>query len=222
LGHFAKLLDPRIASAEALLTGEPPALYPGEEPGVTRAVQRRLLEFAHGRNCARTAMGMLNCAKMALPSQQDRTPLWPSGLVGSITHTDVLVAAAVARRSQGFEAIGIDLEPLAELPPALWGEVCNPSEQARLGTDGGITLGLAARLLFCMKEAAFKCQYPMSRTMLEFSDLAVAVDVPAGQFTATFLCAAPPFRVRDRLSGKFAVAADHIAGAVVINNKDIA
>ena len=77
------------------------------------------------------------------------------------------VAAAVARRDQGFAAIGIDLEPAAALPPDLWASVCAPEEQAKLAAVRGMTPGLAARLAFCMKEAAFKCQYALSRAMLD-------------------------------------------------------
>jgi 4'-phosphopantetheinyl transferase EntD len=217
--YFAALLDPRIAIAEAPLRGEPADLAANEALSVAHAVPRRRLEFATGRDCARRAMAALGHAKAPLPQGQDRMPIWPADLVGSITHTDAWAAAAVARRGEGFVAIGIDLEPADALPPDLWSSICTPQEQAKLAVIGGITPGLAARLAFSMKEAAFKCQYPLSGAMLEFADLAINVDGEAGTFTATYRKAASPFHVDDRLVGRFAISAGHIASAVVLTSE---
>ncbi len=221
MGFFAALLDPRIAVAEAPLRGEPPLLPAAEALSITNAVPRRRLEFATGRDCARQAMAALGHAKVPLPRGQDRVPIWPGDLVGNITHTDDWVAAAVARRDQSFAAIGIDLEPAAALPADLWASVCSPEEQAKLTVIPGMTPGLAARLAFCMKEAAFKCQYALSRAMLEFGDLATDVDAEAGTFAATYRKAVPPFRIHDRLVGRFAVSANHIASAVVLTSEQV-
>jgi len=72
-----------------------------------------------------------------------------------------------------------------------------------------------------MKEAAFKCQYALSRAMLEFSDLAIDVDADAGTFAATYRKVAPPFDIHDRLSGRFAIAAEHFASAVVLTSEQV-
>jgi 4'-phosphopantetheinyl transferase EntD len=161
-------------------------------------------------------MTSLGRANVSLPRGQDRMPIWPDDLVGSITHTNAWTAAAVARREQGFLAIGIDLEPAIALPSDLWTSICTPEEQATLTLSLGVTPGLAARLAFCMKEAAFKCQYPLSGAMLEFADLVLDVDGEGKAFCATYQKAAPPFRVHDRLVGRFAISAGHIASAVVV------
>lgn len=219
--YFAALLDPRIAIAEAPFGGEPVDLVGDEALSVAHAVPRRRLEFATGRDCARRAMAALGHAKAPLPQGQDRMPIWPADLVGSITHTDAWAAAAVARRGEGFVAIGIDLEPAEELAADLWASICTPQEQVRLTAIRGITPGLAARLVFCMKEAAFKCQYPLSGAMLEFSDLAINVDGEAGTFAATYQKAAPPFHAYDRLAGRFAISAGHIASAVVVTSEHV-
>jgi 4'-phosphopantetheinyl transferase EntD len=221
VGYFAMLLDPRIAVVEAPLSGEPPDLPADEAFSIAHAVPRRRLEFATGRDCARRAMAALGHARASIPRGLDRLPIWPDDLVGNITHTDDWVAAAVAQRDQGFVAIGIDLEPTAALPPDLWASVCGPEEQAKLAVIRGMTPGLAARLAFCMKEAAFKCQYALSRAMLEFADLAIDVDAEAGTFAATYRQAVPPFDIHDRLFGRFAIAADHIASAVVLTSEQV-
>jgi 4'-phosphopantetheinyl transferase EntD len=221
VGFFATLMDPRIAVAEAPLRGAPPVLPADEALSIANAVPRRRLEFATGRDCARRAMVALGHATASMPSRQDRVPIWPDGLVGNITHTDDWVAAAVARRDQGFAAIGIDLEPAAALPPDLWASICAPEEQAKLALIHGMTPGLAARLAFCMKEAAFKCQYAISCAMLDFADLAIDVDAETGTFAATYRQVVPPFGIHDRLCGRFAISAEHVASAVVLTSEQV-
>ena len=88
MGYFAMLLDPRIAVAEAALGDEPPDLPADEAISMVRAVPRRRVEFATGRLCARRAMAALGHARVSIPRAQDRVPIWPDGIVGSITHTD--------------------------------------------------------------------------------------------------------------------------------------
>jgi 4'-phosphopantetheinyl transferase EntD len=221
MGYFAMLLDLRIAVAEAPLRGELPDLPADEALSIAHAVPRRRLEFATGRDCARRAMAALGHARTSIPRGRDRVPIWPDGLVGSITHTDDWVAAAVARRDQGFVAIGIDLEPADELPPDLWALVCTPEEQAKLTVIRGMTPGRAARLVFCMKEASFKCQYTLSGAMLEFADLAIDVNAEAGTFAATYHKVVPPFDVHDQLVGRFAIFAAHMASAVVVTSEQV-
>jgi 4'-phosphopantetheinyl transferase EntD len=201
------------------LSSEPAGLMADEALSVAHAVPRRRLEFAMGRECARRAMATLGHAKVSLPRGQDRTPAWPSDLVGSITHTDSWAAAAVGRREDGFVAVGIDLELANELAADLWAPICTPEEQANLTVVGGLSPGLAARVLFCLKEAAFKCQFPLSGAMLEFADITIEADVEAGMFRATFQKAAAPFRADDRLVGRFAISGDHIASAVVVTSQ---
>lgn len=219
VGFFAALLDPRIAVVEAPLRGEPPVLLADEATSMANAVPRRRLEFAAGRDCARRAMAALGHAIASMPVGEDRVPIWPNDLVGNITHTDDWVAAAVARRDQGFAAIGIDLEPAAALPPDMWASICRPEELAKLAP--GMSPGLAARLVFSMKEAAFKCQYALSGSMLEFADLAIDVDASAGIFVASYREIVPPFDVHDRLIGRFAISAQYIASAVVLTEEQL-
>lgn len=223
MGIFAALLDPRIEIAEAPLSGDPEEfvdrLLGDEALCVARAVPKRRREFAIGRACARQAMAALGHERLPLPCGPDRMPIWPHDLVGSITHTDAWAAAAVARRDDGFVAVGIDLEPASELEPDLWASICSSAERAKFSVVAGMTPGLAAHVVFCLKEAAFKCQFPLSREMLEFCDLAVDVDAEAHTFSATFCRDAAPFREGDHLAGRFAISNNLIASAVVITSE---
>lgn len=221
MGYFATLLDPKIAVVETALRGEPPDLPADEAHSIARAVPRRRLEFANGRVCARRAMAALGHAPVSLPTRPDRVPDWPHGLVGSITHTRDWVATAVARRDQGFAAIGIDIEPTTALSPDLWASVCGSGELEKSAAICDVPPGLAAHIIFCMKEAAFKCQYGLSRAMLEFEDFVIDVDAEAGTFAASYCKVVPPFDMHHRLHGRFALTAEYIASAVVLTSEQV-
>jgi len=213
MGFFEGLLDGRIAAVEMPIDGTVSPLFAQETAQIAKAVPRRQAEFAAGRACAHRAMAELGHPKVPLLRGEDRAPVWPEGLTGSITHTDQWAVAAIGRRSHGIAAIGIDLEPAEPLPPDLWSSVCTDQERAQFS---GLPLGIAARLVFCMKEAAFKCQFPLSRTLLEFTDLQIVSGPEDGTFAAIFERDAYPFKQADRLEGRFSIRAGHVASAVIL------
>lgn len=215
MGYFAGVLDWPVAIAEAAIADETASLYPGERASLVAAVPRRRAEFSTGRKCARAAMQELGISAQPLLPQPDRTPLWPDGITGSITHTLQNCAAAVARHSDGIEAIGIDLEPATPLPEGLWENICSAQELAA-AEAAGYPASLASRLLFGAKEAAFKAQFLLSRTMLEFSDLELEFEPSASTYTAIFRRDVPRFANGARLGGRLRIAGGHIACAVVV------
>jgi 4'-phosphopantetheinyl transferase EntD len=72
------------------------ALFPEEEAMVARAVGKRRREFSTARACARDALVELGEPPQAIPTGPKGEPLWPPGVVGSITHCDGYRACAVA------------------------------------------------------------------------------------------------------------------------------
>jgi 4'-phosphopantetheinyl transferase EntD len=122
-----------VADATGPLPGE--ALLPEEEVLVARAVGQRRAEFTTVRTCARIALGRLGLPPAPLLSGPKREPLWPAGVVGSITHCDGYRAAAVARASE-VAAIGIDAEPHDPLPAGILDRVTLPAERAHPACTG--------------------------------------------------------------------------------------
>ena len=108
---------------------------------------------------------------MAAP---DRQPIWPAGVVGSITHTEGLCAAVVAERKL-LRGIGIDTEPACSVESALWPRILIRAELDWLASLERRDRAAAATLIFSAKEAAYKCQYPSTGERLSFSDLNVTV-----------------------------------------------
>lgn len=93
---LASLLPPEVAVEESFGDPEDAVLLPGEEAVVARAVEKRRLEYTTTRHLARTALGRLGLSPIAIGTGGNREPLWPAGIVGSMTHCRGYRAAAVA------------------------------------------------------------------------------------------------------------------------------
>ena len=104
---IAGLLPNHVAVAEGLIADWQPDLWPEETAYVANAVEKRRREFACGRHFVRSCLRALGRPDEPLPVRADRSPRWPDGLVGSITHTDTYCAAAVAR-ADDVDSIGIE------------------------------------------------------------------------------------------------------------------
>ena len=213
---LAGLLDSRFAVVEKPIGDFTAELDPEEQPYVARAVERRRLEFSTGRACARRALCRLGVSHAALPPGPDRMPIWPIGFIGSIAHTENFCAAAVGRCDDGLKSVGIDIEPAEPLPDDLLETVCQGAERDWIERAASGERGLLARAVFCAKECAFKCQFPVSQTMLDFDELTVSIDRAQGTFTATFCRDAAPFQRGALLRGHLRIGDRFIVSAMTI------
>ena len=185
------ILPAVAAVAEARDDGARADLFPEEEAVVARAVEKRRREFATGRACAHRALERLGLERAAIPSGDRGEPLWPAGVVGTITHCRDYRACAVARASD-LASVAIDAEPHATLPDGVIGEIARPEELAdlaRLARTGPARHW--DRLLFCAKEAVYKAWYPLAERRLGFADAAVSFDPERGDFSARLLVPGP-------------------------------
>ena len=131
----------------------------------------RRLHFAAGRYCATRAMTALDpaLAASAIERGVDGEPVWPAGIVGSITHSGAFVSAAAAR-AEDAAGVGIDTqelltkERLAHVSPVILAATeIERAERSTLGPSLWITVA------FCAKEALFKCLYPAVRRRFYYS-----------------------------------------------------
>lgn len=216
---FQRLVDVTPGCPVAVVVTDPRAEYPGAFPTeleeMPRAVEKRRREYVAGRVAAHRAMEKLGLSARPVLSNRSRAPSWPRGLTGSLTHNDTTCVAAVARASQ-VRSIGIDVEDESPLGPDLIATICTLEERAWLATQPEAARGHLAKLIFCAKEAVYKCQYPVSHRLLDFDAVLVTPDVDTGQFEATFLRDTGPFRVNHRLDGRFAMRDGQIHTAVVL------
>ena len=177
-----ELLPKSVVAVEAhgddVLRGAP--LYPEEEALVARAVSKRRTEFAAVRGCARRAMEKLGVPPQPVVTGQGGAPLWPAGLVGSMTHCAGYCAAALVRATD-LLSLGIDAEPHGPLPDNVGASVLLPAELDRLGGLAGQRPDVHwDRVMFSAKESVYKSWYPLTRTWLDFTEADITLRVEPG------------------------------------------
>jgi 4'-phosphopantetheinyl transferase EntD len=161
-------------------------MHPIEEQALgPRAVEGRRATFALGRAAAREALHELDGTDpVAIPRGEGGEPIWPEGIVGSISHSHE-VAMAIVARSSDYVGLGVDIEGLARGPsPRAARLICRPSEIEWVEPESG-TQRLA--LLFSAKEAVFKALYPIERVWLGFADAELTWLLDGGGFDARVL-----------------------------------
>ncbi|KAA8884884.1 4'-phosphopantetheinyl transferase superfamily protein [Nocardia colli] len=168
------ILPAGVASAELLEYPEDLKAHPAEEHLIAKAVEKRRRDFIGARHCARLALAELGEPPVAIGKGERGAPIWPRGIVGSMTHCDGYRAAALAHKLR-FRSVGIDAEPHATLPEGILDSVSLPPEREWLQATGS-ALHLD-RLLFCAKEATYKAWFPLTSRWLGFEDAHITFDI---------------------------------------------
>ena len=139
------------------------------------AIERRRASGA-ARRVARELMNSMGYAGIPILRSISGAPIWPAGVVGSIAHDDRIAVAAVGLR-RDLDAVGIDIEPAAPLPPDMLELTVTPRERRAIADNP-----LGAKLLFAIKEAVYKAAYPLDQEFLDFHDIKVDL---AGRLATT-------------------------------------
>lgn len=177
------IVSDRVATADAF--DDPPCtcLYPEEAARVANAVDKRRQEYTTVRHLARQAMVHLGVPAAAIVPGSRREPLWPAGVVGSLTHCVGYRAAALAS-AEHVTAVGIDAEPHMPLPDRLVRRLALPEELDLLADlEAGHPSVCWDRLLFSAKEAVYKAWFPLAQRWLDFDDATVTLDPGHRTFT---------------------------------------
>lgn len=183
---------PTGVAAEELFE-DPPGLepHPREAHLIEKAVDKRKREFTSARHCARLALGRLGLDPAPILRGDMGSPVWPNGVVGSLTHCDGYRAAAVSYALR-LRSVGIDAEPHEPLPDGVLDAVSIAAERDVLATrtDGEVHWD---KLLFCAKEATYKAWYPLTGRWLGFEDAHITFErrdgdgAPTGSFRSELL-----------------------------------
>ena len=194
------LLAPGIFGAEMEDVGQPIALHPQEEIFVARAGEKRRRDFALGRTCAHAALAQLGLEQAMIAKAEGGAPLWPAGILGSITHTKGYAAALVAEAGR-FRGLGLDAERVGGVTQDLWPRLFTPEECDHLMTLDHESRRFIATMAFSAKEAAYKA-WQMTGG-LKFRDIHIAPR--DGGFVAS--------RSGESLQGRFTIKGDLVLTA---------
>jgi enterobactin synthetase component D len=149
---------------------------------IQRSVAKRQAEFLAGRVCARAALQQLEGLSFVPEIGEDRAPVWPAHITGSITHSTGRAAAIVANKAH-WRGLGMDLENLLNVERAerLAGEILTPPELQRMAAGAKDQLAMLVTLTFSVKESLFKALYPIVQKRFYFEHAEVLEWTAAGQ-----------------------------------------
>ena len=187
LPRLANLFDhPSVVTQESSLQESGEGLHPEELAMMSGCVEKRRRELAASRQCARKALATLGISEFPLLLGPDRSPIWPPGVVGAITHTNGIpggyCGVALADR-RFFSGLGVDAEPRRPLPTDVWSTILDETEH--LTALAANEPGIQARLVFSAKETTYKALYPALKRFLEFSDVHIETHCDSRVFRAS-------------------------------------
>lgn len=204
LGPVTVRVGELSASVEAL---------PLEEREVSRGfAPKRQREFATGRTLARRALAAMGQPEVAIPIGPHRAPVWPEGVVGSISHTSELCAVVLASRLD-FSSVGLDLEHQDAADEETWSGILTASERQVVEARPAEERRRLATLLLSAKECFHKLQNPLTKVMLDFLEVEIelsqADELEAGGFRVRVEARAP-LLLPVRPEGRFFHARGHV------------
>lgn len=186
-------------------------LWPEERDAITRARERRALEFATGRKLARCAMAELGLNAGAIARAEDRSPIWPPWAMGSITHAGEVVVAAVTAAGR-LAGLGIDLEQYHRVQEPLYGKLFTAGEIASFADADPRLPGL----LFSAKEAAYKAVNPRVGRFIGFQEAEVDVRWQDRTLRVRYVGDYEPNRIMDEGTGHFCFFEEFVLTVFVI------
>ncbi len=160
-------------------------LSAAEFPVNPRAVQRRRDEVSTGRYYARLAQEFAGLSPVPIGRGEDRAPIWPHNLVGSISHNRSH-AVVVICDTQALVGLGVDIEDPQRVPEKVHRMIARPRELECCTEVFGRTQDALA-FLFSAKEAVYKAIYPVARNYIGFMEVEITIDAPNRTFTANYL-----------------------------------
>ena len=173
--------------------------------------QNRKREFIAGRFCAHEAMVLANVSPEHIQIGGKGEPIWPSNIVGSITHSHGYAAAAVARKSD-IVSLGLDAEIDEPLSSRVLRRISNVQEQEWVENVGGTLVQNPGKVLFSAKEATYKAWYPITQEWLGFKEVLINFHDQGNTFTVDIQKNGP---IRE-MHGKYTIRNDVIGTAIQV------
>lgn len=212
--RLARLLPRGVVAEEARPELALDALFPEEMAQIARAVDKRRAEYATARVLARRALGRLGAEAAPIVNDEERCPMWPRGVVGSITHTRDYCGVALALRGGAVESLGVDVERDEAVKEALYDKICSASELERLRRLAQHELGVLVRVVFSAKEAFYKAQFPVTRQYLGFHAADVVLHLEEERFEVALTREAGRFSAGARFEGRVSLGDGLIVSAL--------
>jgi len=143
---------------------------------VEGAVLKRQCEYLAGRYCARVCLQKLSQAQgftgsdMIVGTGKNREPLWPHGIIGSISHSNQFAITIVSHSASSYLGLGVDIEEQMkpDLALSLCDQIMSKREVSQFNGLSQMCFEDFVTLIFSAKEALFKALFPTLGVYLEF------------------------------------------------------
>lgn len=210
-------------------------LHPQERPYVSDAVPLRRAQFADARACARNALTDLtghDHAETIIGKGERGMPLFPHGVVGSLTHTTGFRAAVVAR-TDTLKSVGVDAEVAKPLPDGVADAVLTARDLDHIAAlrqrgqhhahqheeDPQLSPAenIVETVVFSAKEALYKSWFPLARVFLDFSQANIELHHD-GTFTAFVHHDAASGEVPRTIPGRWMVGSGYVVTSTWITS----
>ncbi|MGI9513198.1 MAG: 4'-phosphopantetheinyl transferase family protein [Anderseniella sp.] len=173
-----------VTSAVWVSHGDPSRLPSVERTAIENAEPGRAREFAAGRQAARQALARMGLDRVTVPRSPERCPIWPTGIIGSISHSHKVAGAAVTKDDR-LIGLGFDLEqPTVARPSDIVAKVMTIDEIRQFGCQDQKQLGSHLALVVSCKESVYKAVNPVIGEYFDFLDIEIELDKSSRTFVA--------------------------------------
>lgn len=187
-------------------------------PTVQRSAIKRKAEFLAGRLAVSHLISRrFNVQNSYVAIGDDRSPVWPTGLIGSISHTSNTAVCLLGLQSK-ISLLGVDIEDRmsSQTVDDIKGIVVSAKEERRCALCLSLALNDVIAIVFSAKESLFKSLYPKVLAYFDFF-AAELVSIDMHQQLIVFaltknLC--DEYREGDRFSCYFELRKAHILSYV--------
>lgn len=213
-GLLKSIVPPAVVVAELLSDGPFHEPYSCEIESLGRVSCGRRRHFEGGRHCSREALDRLGIEHTGVPIGHEGRPVWPQGVVGSITHRQAYSACAVALEDE-FYAVGIDAEPNVDLKPATIARVASSAELNQVAALSAANPEVQwTRLLFSAKEAGAKALAHLHERIPPLHSVVIDFEADGAVFAVGHPDTGPQARSRGQLEGRWTYSQGMIVTAV--------
>lgn len=189
-------------------------------PSLEKAIKKRRVEYICARYCAGKAISkIIPGYNEVITNKLDRSPKWPPGIIGSITHTKNFAAVAVGS-TNAIQGIGIDAEKIISLDT-----ISNIRKMIANGKEIQLASSFADErifytIVFSAKESIFKCIYPLVNKMFWYHDVSI---ININQDLKTFSGVlntdlSDKFHGGMQISGVYSIDSEYVHTGVVLSN----
>lgn len=176
-----------VTSAVLVSHGDPSRLPSAERIAIENSVPGRAREFAAGRQAARQALARMGFDEVTVLRSPERHPIWPNGVIGSISHSRDVAGAAVTQDNR-LIGLGFDIEQQTVARPGdIVSQVMTVDEIGRLGCRDEKQLGSHLAMVVSCKESAYKAVNPVIGEYFDFLDIEINLDEASRTFVARAL-----------------------------------